>query len=187
MKKRNYWPLLFIGIFVFTLGMIVYTIKSAINTPVHEDESFLISYHNLDANYNEIIESNVEFRKEYTFELIINSNSLELDTQDIYYSQRVLEKKSQHKDIYKKGNNKLSFVIKNKDGIVQKDLIIEFSITIATNNNSNLNFKTSDLEYKNNTYSTMFEIPTEGNYNITGYVQTVSGKRGYFYIKSNAI
>ena len=187
MRKRNYWPLLFIGIFVFTLGMIVYTISSAVKTPVHEDESFLISYHNMDANYNEIIESNKDFNKEFTFELIINSNSLALDTQDIYYSQRVLEKKSQHKDIYKKGNNKLSFVILNKDGIVQNDLIIEFSITKATNNNSNLNFKTKDLEYKNNTYSTMFEIPIEGNYNITGYVQTVSGKRGYFYIKSNAI
>ena len=52
--KRNYWPLLFIGIFTFTLGMIIWTIKSAVSVPVIEDNSFMKKYQDVDENYNNI-------------------------------------------------------------------------------------------------------------------------------------
>ena len=75
MKKRNLWPLLFIAIFGFTFSMIVWTVTSAINTPVHEDKSFLSSYHNLDDGYNDIVDSNEDFSKKYNSEIIINGHS----------------------------------------------------------------------------------------------------------------
>jgi len=38
--KRNYWPLLFIAIFSFTLGMIIWTVMSAIKLPVMKMKVF---------------------------------------------------------------------------------------------------------------------------------------------------
>ncbi|XPV82171.1 MAG: hypothetical protein ACNI22_16750 [Halarcobacter sp.] len=70
--KRNYWPLFFIGIFSFTFGMIVWTIYSAVNTPVHEDETFLKSYHELDEDFNDIVKSNQQFLSKYNFKIYIN-------------------------------------------------------------------------------------------------------------------
>ncbi len=72
MMKKNYWPLLFIGIFLFTFFMIVWTIYWAIKTPVHEDRTFLNSYHDLDKTYNDIIINNEKFRNKYDFKVIIN-------------------------------------------------------------------------------------------------------------------
>ena len=48
MNKRNYWPLFFIGIFGFTLIMIIWTIRSAIKVPVIEDRSFIYKYQYVD-------------------------------------------------------------------------------------------------------------------------------------------
>ncbi|NQY52558.1 MAG: hypothetical protein HRT42_03190 [Campylobacteraceae bacterium] len=187
MKKRNYWPLFFIGIFTFTLGMIFWTIKSAINTPVNEDETFLVSYHHLDENFNNIMASNEEFKKSYTFILNINGKELELTTSDIYASQRIIEKKSKHKDMYKLGNNIISISVQDKDNKALDNLEINFSITVATNNKSDINLSNKDLEYKNNKYVTIVKIPKVGNWNITGSVKTQDGNKGYFFIKSNAI
>ncbi len=185
--KRNYWPLFFIGIFTFTIGMIVWTISSAIKTPVHEDESFLISYHNLDRDFNKIVESNLEFLKDYDFILSINSKKLELDIQDVYYSQRVLDKKSLHKDVYTVGDNSIILLVKNKKTQENESIKIKFNISRATNSYSDLNYDNTSLEQKNNTYSTMLTIDKAGNLNITGFVETKTGKKGYFFIKSNAI
>ena len=80
--KRNYWPLLFIGIFSFTLGMIIWTVMSAIKLPVNEDESFLRSYQDVDANYNTIIISNQVFLKKYNFSLDVNDKNFGLTTDD---------------------------------------------------------------------------------------------------------
>mgnify|MGYP000983063279 FL=1 len=70
--KRNYWPLLFISIFAFTLGMIIWTIKSAINVPVIEDNSFMKKYQDVEEHYNEMMDSNVLFRSKYNFDFFIN-------------------------------------------------------------------------------------------------------------------
>ncbi len=61
MRKYKLWLLFFFVIFGFTLGMIVWTVKSAVNTPVYEDRSFLSSYHIVDEDYNNMIEDNKKF------------------------------------------------------------------------------------------------------------------------------
>jgi len=167
--------------------MIVWTISSAIKTPVHEDESFLISYHNLDKNFNKILEANAEFLETYDFILSINKKELLLDLQDVYYSQRVLDKKSLHKDLYKVGENSLLIYVINKKTKKKESITLNFRLSRATNNYSNIDFSNASLEKSDNTYSTILKIKKAGNLNITGSVETKNGKKGYFFIKSNAI
>ena len=88
--KRNYWPLFFIGIFGFTIAMIIWTIKSAVSVPVVEDRSFMKKYQDVDDHYNEIMDSNKLFLSKYDFELILNDKKFSLTTDDIKYSQRVM-------------------------------------------------------------------------------------------------
>lgn len=183
MKKRNYWPLLFIGIFGFTFAMIVWTIVSAVNTPVHEDKSFLSTYHNIDGGYNDIVDSNKRFSKKYNIKIKINEKVFDgLLISDIFLSQRVIDNKSMHKDIFKKGSNNVSFEISDKAGLKIDNAKINFKVTRATNSYSDIDI-TND-ENKNHAF--VFELAKEGNWNITGTIDTNDGEKGYFYIKSNA-
>lgn len=184
-KKRNFWPLLFISIFTFTLGMIVWTIVSAVKTPVNEDKTFLESYHTIDADFNEMIEKNTNFKKKFDFTISINGREMGLTTEDIFYSQRVLEKKSDHKDMLKRGSNKISLQVVDKEGDLVSDPIFKFRVTKATNNKSDMDFSNENSKETISNFDVM--IPIEGNWNITGTVELKDGTKGYFYIKTNAI
>ena len=59
--KRNYWPIFFILIFGFTFSMIVWTIKSASSISLAPDKSFMKKYQDVDAHFNEMMESNKLF------------------------------------------------------------------------------------------------------------------------------
>jgi len=183
MKKRNYWPLLFIGIFSFTFAMIVWTIVSAVNTPVHEDKSFLSTYHNVDGDYNNIVSSNEKFSKKYNIKIKINKKVFDgLLISDVFLSQRVIDNKSMHKDIFNKGSNNISFEISDKDGLNIDNAEINFKVTRTTNSYSDIDI--SNVENKSNAF--LFDLEKEGNWNITGTIETSDGEKGYFYIKSNA-
>lgn len=184
--KRNYWPLLFIAIFSFTLGMIIWTVMSAIKLPVNEDESFLRSYQDVDANYNTIMTSNQIFLKKYDFSLNVNEKIFGLTTEDIKYSQRVLEKKSEHKNILKYGLNNISLIVSDKNTNEKKSVKIALKVTKSISNKfdillSNKNFKNNENEYTAN-----FEISDKNNWNITGTFE-VDGVIGSIFIKTNAI
>ncbi len=184
MKKRNFWPLLFIGIFTFTFAMIVWTIVSAVNTPVHEDKSFLSTYQNVDVAYNNIVASNEKFSKKYNIKMKINEKEFDhLIISDIFLSQRVIDKKSVHKDIFIKGSNDISFEISDKTALKVENAKINFKVTRATNSYSDIDISNSE----NNNYTFSFELEKEGNWNVTGTIDTSDGEKGYFYIKSNAI
>lgn len=185
MKKRNLWPLLFIGLFTFTLGMIIWTISSAIKTPVHEDKTFLESYQTIDTKFNEMLISNEAFKKKYVFNITINDNTMGLTTKDLYYSQRVLEEKSTHKDLLKKGQNNIVIKVYNNEKQYVKNATIRFRVTKATNNKADMDF--SNDSSKSEIFESLVNIPIEGNWNITGTVSTQDGSKGYFYIKTNAI
>lgn len=184
--KRNYWPLLFIGIFSFTFGMIVWTIMSAIKVPVNEDEAFLTRYHNLDRDFNKIVNSNNNFTTKYDFDLTVNETSFPLELDDIFASQRVLEKKSNHKNVLNIGKNSLTLKVKDKNTNELKDVKIELRVTRATNHSNTMDFFNDSFKNNNNAYSVNFELPLKGNWNITGNFQ-VGEDKGYFYIKTNAI
>jgi len=187
MKKRNYWPLFFIGIFSFVFMMIIWTIYSASQVPVYQDESFLSTYHDVDRDYNKIALSNVEFEKKYDFELIINGKAFPLTFKDMFLAQRVIELKSEHKDIFRVGKNIINLRIteKNSDKVL-KDLDAELMIAVPTNNNYVVNLNSKNFTYSNDLHKAVFELPYKGNWNITGRFK-VNKDLGYFFIKSNAI
>ena len=184
--KRNYWPLLFIGIFGFTLAMIVWTIKSAVSVPVIEDHSFMKKYQDVDENYNNIMDSNSLFQSKYNFEFFINDKLFTLTTEDIKYAQRVIEKRAINKNLLKVGNNTLKLIITDKNNNEKKDVIINLTLTKAISNDSDKVLTNNDFKNEEKTYISSFEIKEENNWIITGSF-IVDGITGYIYIKTNAI
>lgn len=184
--KRNYWPLLFISIFSFTLGMIVWTIMSAIKLPVHEDEAFLKSYHDLDRNFNNVVESNKKFLAKYNFKILINKKEFDLVMSDMFLSQRVIEEKSKHKDIFNIGNNNITVSATDKNSIVQKNIEISLRISRPTNHNNTMDFTNSEFILSNSKFNVEVDLPLKGNWNITGSFK-IGSDTGYLFIKSNAI
>ena len=183
MKKRNFWPLLFIGIFGFTFAMIVWTIVSAVNTPVHEDKTFLSTYHDVDGDFNDIVASNEKFATKYNIKIKINEKEFDkLNINDIFLSQRVIEEKSVNKDIFRKGSNNIMFELNDKNGLKITDAKINFKIGRATNSYSDIDMTNNE----NKNYIFNFDLAKEGNWNITGTIETIDGEKGYFFIKSNA-
>ncbi len=185
MKKRNYWPLFFIGIFGFTLIMIIWTIRSAIKVPVIEDKSFIQKYQFVDENYNEIMNSNIEFLKKYSLELDINGNIFPLTTDDIKYGQRVIEKYSTHKDNLKVGENKITLFIKDLSLGNKMPVDIDLVITKAMSNDSDISLKNENFKNEKNIYETSFELNEPTNWIITGTFK-IENSIGYIFIKTNA-
>jgi len=184
--KRNYWPLFFIGIFSFTMGMIVWTIMSAVKVPVHEDRSFLKKYQEVDSSYNDIMISNKVFLSKYDVEFMLNSKKFGLETDDIKYSQRVLEKRTLHRDLLHKGQNSLVINVLDKKTKEKKELIILLNVTKSIANDSDILLTNKEFSNSSNSYSSKFDINDENNWNITGSIK-VGNDTGYIYIKTNAI
>ncbi|WP_419673186.1 hypothetical protein [Aliarcobacter butzleri] len=112
--KRNYWPLFFIGIFSFVFSMIIWTITKAVSVPTVEDRSFMKKYQDVDEHFNVMMESNQKFLSKYNFEMYLNDKEFDLTTEDIKYSQRVIEKYSENKNLLKIGQNNIKIVITDK-------------------------------------------------------------------------
>ena len=180
MKKRNFWPVFFVGLFGFGITMITWTIVSAVNTPVFEDETFLSSYQNVDENYNKIVESNKQFKTKYDVEFNLNGNKFPLIISDIFLSQRVLEENPTHKDYFVVGSNNLLVNITDKKGNIV-DGLINFRVTKAIQNKYDINI--SNKESKATSFD--FNVPNPGNWNLTGTID-IGNDKGYFFIKSNA-
>ena len=185
MKKRNYWPLFFIGIFSFTLVMIVWTIYKAVQAPVIEDRSFMYKYQFVDENYNNIMNSNIEFLEKYTLELDLNGKVFPLTTEDIKYGQRVIEKYSNHKDNLKVGQNSLKIFVFDKNKNEKVSLDIDLVITKTMTNEDDINLKNDNFVNSENIYSTNFELSEATNWIITGSFK-IDNNRGFIFIKTNA-
>lgn len=185
--KRNYWPLLFIGIFAFTFAMIVWTVRSAIQVPVNEDKAFLKSYHEMDRDFNKIVISNTKFSDKFDFNIKINKKDFSLVIDDMFLAQRAIEEKSDHKDTFTHGKNSLEILIKDKkNGNVVKNVDISFRISRPTNHNNTMDFTNKDFKLTDDGYLLDTNLPLKGNWNATGSFK-VGDYIGYFYIKSNAI
>jgi hypothetical protein len=182
-KKYHLWLLLFFTIFGFTFGMIIWTVKSAVNTPVYEDRSFLSTYHLVDNNYNQMMVENSKFLNCYNIIFNINGHKVGLETDDVFLGQRSLEKKHKHRDFLKVGENSISVSIKERNSsIAVPNAQIELLLTRAIENNGDLNI--NSFIFKDNLYTTVMEIPIKGHWNLTGKI-TINNKKGYFFIKTN--
>ena len=143
-------------------------------------------YQDVDDHYNEIMDSNKLFLTKYNFELDLNGRKFPLTTEDIRYSQRVIEKISLHKDSLKVGQNSIKVVVTDKTFNQIKEINIEMVVSKTVSNDSDLVLKNENFIFNDKTYSSTFEIKEANNWLITGSF-TVDGIVGYIYIKTNAI
>jgi len=185
MKKRNYWPLFFIGIFSFALYMIVWTIIQATKAPVIADKSFLLKYQDVDENYNTIMQANEEFLSKYNLSFILNDKDFGLTTHDIRYGQRVIEEHSAHKNSLKVSDNILKVVATSKNSNKKQDIDINLALTKTMTNDSDIVLKTENFGNIGGEYISNFEVNEETNWNITGSLK-VNDSIAYIFIKTNA-
>ncbi len=184
--KRNYWPLFFVGIFSFVFSMIIWTIMNATSVPLNVDKSFLKKYQDVDEQYNSMMDSNKQFLSKYEFELTLNDKKFPLSTDDIKFSQRVMEKLSQHKDSLKVGTNNIKVIVTDKITKEPKDLDIQLVVTKSISDDSDMLLKNENFKNDNKTYTSEFNLKEANNWIISGSF-TVDGIIGYIFIKTNAI
>jgi hypothetical protein len=143
-------------------------------------------YQDVEESYNDMMDSNVLFRSKFNFDLFINNKQFALSTEDIKYSQRVIEKFSVNKDSLKVGKNSLKLTVSDKVTNEKKDVKIDLIISKTISNDSDKLLSNSDFVASDKTYTSDFEIKEANNWIITGSF-VVDGITGYLYIKTNAI
>lgn len=183
MQKYKLWLLFFFTIFSFTFAMIIWTIVKASQAPVHKDESFLASYHEVDDNYNDIMMSNQKFLQNYDVVVTLNDKKIDLSLEDIYYSQRVMEKRTNHKNLLKIGENVIAVSIQDKSGNEIKDAKINMRVMRTGESYSDINL--NEFKY-DDSYKASAKLEIEGRWNITGVIE-VGDLKGYLFVKTNAI
>ncbi len=136
-NEKNYWPHFIIGLVLFTVGMGVWTVMTAINNPVEMDNSYMRNYHQVDADINMIIAKGKAFDKRYDLELL--SKNL------------------------KEGENTLVISIKDKNGNVVKGMKVDILVTRPETTKLDKNLKAVfDGEY----YKAKVVLDKKGRWNI---------------------
>jgi glycyl-tRNA synthetase (class II) len=185
MKKYQLWLLIFLAIFAFTFSMIIWTVMSASKIDINEDKSFASSYHIVDNKFNDMMISSKKFVQQYDVKLIINDKIKTLNVDDVFLSQRALEKNSKNKNMLKVGQNSIKIKIIHKaTNKIVSNAKIEILLTRATVNHNDI--KITDFDIKDGIYYANANIDIEGNWNITGYIE-VNNNKGYFYYKTKSI
>jgi hypothetical protein len=175
--------LTFILIFVFSLGMIVWTVvqTSKSNVGKDNDEAFLSTYQDVDRNYNKMVIANQALNEKYDIKFTFNDTIIDgLSHEDIFLAQRAVELRKIRKDILVPGLNNFKVSIKERSS--QKTITnadINMVVTMATTHEYD-----KELEFKNN-MSDSFELINRGFWNITGSLE-IDGVKGHFFIKTNS-
>ena len=181
-QKYHLWLLFFFAIFGFTFSMIIWTVKSAVETPVYEDKSFMSSYHDVDDNFNKIILENHEFNSRYDTKVTINGRTVGMEMSDLLYGQRSLEKKSKNQEMLLLGENAISVTITDKkSNAIVNDANVSFQITRAIEDMYDINL--NQFELADGVYSSTAKIEMIGYWNIIGKIM-IGGDTGYLYIKT---
>jgi len=183
MSKKTVYSL-FVAKFVFSLAMIFWTIKMTLGAGVgtDDDNTFQAYYHDVDANYNEIVVDNHKFAALYNIDVKINDYQLDtLDYNDIYLSQRVIDKRTDRKNILTVGeNNSVDVKVYDKS---TNQLVSSKSSIVFTMPSTHKYDQKVELE---NTKKSNVKIEKKSYWNINGSIE-VNGLKGHFYIKTNAI
>lgn len=181
-QKYHLWLLFFFAIFGFTFSMIIWTVKSAVETPVYDDRSFMSSYHDVDDNFNKIILENHEFNSRYDTKVTINGRTVGMEMSDLLYGQRSLEKKSKNQEMLLLGENAISVTITDKkSNAIVNDANVSFQITRAIEDMYDINL--NQFELADGVYSSTAKIEMIGYWNIIGKIM-IGGDTGYLYIKT---
>jgi len=182
-QKYHFWLAFFFLIFFYTFGMIVWTIKSAVDTPVYEDRSFMEKYQDVDDHYNKMFIANTKFNRRYETKVLINNRTVGMDFSDIQFGQRSLKKHSKNQNMMLLGDNSISLTIFDKESKSPvTDANISFQVTRPIKNDHDINL--NNFVYSNGKYSTeAIKLDLKGYWNIIGKV-IIGNDTGYLYIKT---
>jgi len=184
-QKYHFWLAFFFFIFGITFAMIVWTVKSAVNTPVYEDRSFMTSYQDVDENFNLMVISNKKFNAKYKTEVTINNKVVGMEFSDLLYGQRSLKKMSKNQNMLHLGENEISFkIVEGQSSEAVSNAKIEFQITRPIDDMYDINLENFTL--LNSRYSSTATIDKIGKWNIIGKV-TIGEDIGYLYIKTATV
>jgi len=183
-KPMSKWLIysLFILKFFLGLALIWWTVYMTLQSDVGKDDdnAFLSSYHDIDNNYNKLVENNNKFNAKYNVKFVFNGQEIYgISHEDVYFSQRVLKERKTRKDMINVGKNIFSVYIQDKNGNPITKSTIEILVTKNTTHTEDVRLKFTNEQSKT------FDIKSLGYWNITGAV-TIDGLKGTFYIKTNA-
>ena len=135
--NKNYWPHFIIALVVFTVALGVWTVKTAIDNPVEIDDSYMMSYQELDKNIYKIQQMKRKFQQRYQV--------------------RLLTKKLDFPDAH------IEFEILTKDGKPVKDAKVEVLLTRPETKKRDIK---TQARYVDGRYVVEAKLPLEGRWNL---------------------
>lgn len=136
-KEKNYWPLMIIGFLLFGGVMGIWTIKETMNNPVELDNSYMLNYHQVNADINDILKKQQKFNKKYTLKLLTSKIS--------------------------KGKNSVSILLTDKN----KNLIKNANILILVTRPDTTKYdKKIKLKFDKDRYIGSVDLNLEGRWNF---------------------
>ncbi len=180
--RKEYVYTLFVLKFLLGIGLIYWTVATTMKSDVGKDDdnAFLTTYHDVDKNYNNMINSNKLFSSNYNVKFLFNEEEIiGLSLEDVFLAQRSIQARSNRKDMVKIGDNKFTILVQDKDGNIITNKKANILVTKNTTHEEDVK-----LEYQNED-TKEFKINSIGYWNITGTIE-IDGVKGFFYIKTNA-
>ena len=147
--EKNFWPHAIVGLIIFGVILGVWTIKETMKYPVEMDNSYMLNYHKVDANINEILKNQKIFDKNYDLNLLSKKIAV--------------------------GKNRFEIIIKDKNGNFIKNAKVNILVTRPETTKYDKKIEAENIDGK---YVAEFNLNKEGRWNfivktkigkITGY------------------
>lgn len=180
--RKEYVYALFTLKFLLGLALIYWTVAMTLSSDVGKDDdnAFLTTYHDVDKNYNNMIQSNQNFTNKYNVKFLFNKQEIiGLSVKDVFLGQRSINARKTRKNMVNIGENKFTILVQDKKG---KEITTKTVHMVVTKNTTHA--EDVKLEYQNED-TKEFAINSIGYWNITGTIE-IGGDKGFFYIKTNA-
>ncbi len=151
------WPYAIGASIVLVFGACVATILVANKLPVEKSDTYMMGYHEADAQANELIKARIAFDKKYSIKYITDELSL--------------------------NNSTIKYTLVDKDSNSIENAKIE--VVITRPNNHKYDQKLSALAYENGQYtSPEIKLPVEGRWDIMARV-SVGDLQRYYNVKAD--
>jgi nitrogen fixation protein FixH len=138
-EEINYWPYAIVGMILTVVLLGIWTIKVAVSNPVQLDNSYMMTYQDVDENINEILAKQQAFDARYSVDLSRN--------------------------VLKVGRNRIEIVVRSNAGAPVENAGIVAVVTRPTTTKEDIELKT--FEHKGALYvSEPFELKRGGRWNI---------------------
>lgn len=135
--EKNYWPHFIVALVLFAVGLGVWTIKAAIDNPVELDNSYMLNYHTVDSDINDILKKQQNFDNNYKLDLL---------TQKL-----------------NSGENLIEIVLKDKNDNIIDNAKVEILVTRPDTTKFD---KKLTASFKNGKYIAKVNLEKEGRWNI---------------------